>query len=92
MKKVILFISLFLLFPLVSFANSDITNRLSGRILLQVENSGEAWYVNPVNKNRYFLGRPSDAFRVMRELGTWYFGKNFNFLMGWLKNLSEEYS
>ncbi|MBI4122030.1 MAG: hypothetical protein HY461_01730 [Parcubacteria group bacterium] len=43
--------------------------RLSGRILLQVESHGEAWYVNPVDQKRYFLGRPADAFRVMREQG-----------------------
>ncbi len=42
--------------------------RLSGKILLQVENSGEAWYVNPKDLKRYYLGRPADAFRIMREL------------------------
>jgi len=42
---------------------------MSGRILLQVEKNGEAWYVSPGNNFRYFLGRPADAFRVMRELG-----------------------
>lgn len=40
----------------------------AGRILLQVENSGEAWYVNPSDLKRYYLGRPSDAIRIMREL------------------------
>ncbi|MEK7122773.1 MAG: hypothetical protein AAB855_02850, partial [Patescibacteria group bacterium] len=45
------------------------TRRLAGSILLQVEEKGEAWYVHPVNLKRYFLGRPADAFRVMRELG-----------------------
>jgi len=89
MRILILFIGLFLLFPLASFADSDITSRLSGRILLQVEDSGEAWYVNPVNKNRYFLGRPSDAFRVMRELGLGISEKNFNSFNGVApKNLS----
>ncbi|MFA6194439.1 MAG: transglutaminase-like domain-containing protein [Patescibacteria group bacterium] len=42
---------------------------LNGRILLQVEAHGEAWYVNPVNGYRYYLGRPDDAFNVMRSLG-----------------------
>lgn len=89
MRILILFIGLSLLFPLASFADSDITSRLSGRILLQVEDSGEAWYVNPVNKNRYFLGRPSDAFRVMRELGLGISEKNFNSFNGVApKNLS----
>ena len=49
--------------------NDALVNRLSGRILLQVQKHGEAWYVNPANKKRYFLGRAADAFAVMRSLG-----------------------
>lgn len=49
--------------------DSDLTNNLSGRILLQVEANGEAWYVNPKDKRRYYLGRPADAFAVMRATG-----------------------
>lgn len=41
----------------------------SGRILLQVEGNGEAWYINPLNKQRYYLSRPKDAFAIMRTLG-----------------------
>lgn len=40
----------------------------AGKIFLQVENQGEAWYVNPGDLKRYFLGRPQDAFNVMRNL------------------------
>jgi hypothetical protein len=43
--------------------------RLSGRILLQVESNGEAWYVYPSNLRRYSLGRPSEALSVMSRLG-----------------------
>ncbi len=43
--------------------------RLAGRILLQVEAHGEAWYVDPATRTRRYLGRPADAFAVMRELG-----------------------
>lgn len=43
--------------------------RLAGRILLQVESRGEAWYVYPGDLRRYYLGRPQDAFQIMRELG-----------------------
>ncbi|PKM88516.1 hypothetical protein CVU83_01610 [Candidatus Falkowbacteria bacterium HGW-Falkowbacteria-2] len=46
-----------------------IASRLSGRILLQVQANGEAWYVNPLDAKRYFLGRPADAFELMRRLG-----------------------
>lgn len=44
-------------------------NSLSGMILLQVEQNGEAWYVNPADNHRYFLNRPADAFAVMQHLG-----------------------
>lgn len=46
----------------------NFAKRMSGSILLQVEGAGEAWYVNPTDLNKYYLGRPDDAFRIMREL------------------------
>ena len=42
---------------------------LSGAILLDVERNGEAWYIYPEDNKRYYLGRPNDAFQIMRELG-----------------------
>lgn len=42
--------------------------RLSGRILLQVESRGEAWYVNVKDNKKYYLGRPDDAFALMKKL------------------------
>lgn len=56
------------------------SNAQKGKILLQVENNGEAWYVNPADGKRYFLGRPSDAYAVMRELGLGISNTNFNSL------------
>ncbi len=53
----------------VSVLADSLPKRLAGRILLDVERNGEAWYVNPVDLRRYYLGRPLDAFRLMRELG-----------------------
>src|SRR5690606_10192202 len=47
----------------------SLRSRLSGKILLQVESKGEAWYVFPDTLKRFYLGRPEDAFKVMRELG-----------------------
>jgi len=40
-----------------------------GRILLDVEKNGEAYYIYPKDHKKYYLGRPDDAFRIMRELG-----------------------
>ncbi|MFA5131133.1 MAG: C39 family peptidase [Patescibacteria group bacterium] len=42
---------------------------LSGLILLDVEQNGEAYYIYPKNKQKYYLGRPADAFRIMSDLG-----------------------
>lgn len=66
MKKIALIIFL-LFFPFLSRA--AIANDLNGRILLDVERNGEAWYIYPNDLKRYYLGRPADAFGVMRELG-----------------------
>jgi hypothetical protein len=52
----------------IAYADS-LASRMSGKILLQVEENGEAWYVSPDNSQRYFLGRPEDAFQIMRKLG-----------------------
>ncbi|MEI7451818.1 MAG: hypothetical protein WCK37_01290 [Candidatus Falkowbacteria bacterium] len=62
---------------LVKKISAALSARLSGRILLQVESKGEAWYVNPLNKMKYFLGRPADAFTIMRKLGLGISNKDF---------------
>ncbi len=49
--------------------DSALRSRLSGKILLQVESNGEAWYVYPKDLKRYYLGRPADAFAIMSDLG-----------------------
>lgn len=49
--------------------DTALRKQLSGYILLQVEKNGEAWYVYPKNQRRYYLGRPADAFSIMRRLG-----------------------
>ncbi len=53
----------------VSLLDAAFAKKQAGKILLQVESKGEAWYINPDNNKRYFLGRPADAFNVMRSLG-----------------------
>lgn len=68
-KKFTIFILCSLLAINIVHAEESMATKLKGRILLQVEENGEAWYVNPVNLKRYYLGRPDDAFSVMRELG-----------------------
>lgn len=46
-----------------------LSQRLSGRILLQVEEQGEAWYIEPRSQKRYYMGRPDDALALMRYFG-----------------------
>lgn len=69
MSKRILVIIFILLLPFGFVQAATLSVQLAGRILLQVEANGEAWYVNPADSFRYFLGRPADALTVMRELG-----------------------
>ena len=52
----------------------------AGKILLQVQNHGEAWYINPADNKRYFLGRQADAFSLMRKLGAGISNKDFSSL------------
>jgi len=48
--------------------DKKLISNLSGRILLQTENNGEAWYLNPIDSKRYYLGRPEEAFAIMQQL------------------------
>lgn len=72
-KKILLllFLCFFTLSPLLVAAaeTSSLADKLKGRILLQVEAKGEAWYINPESRKRFFLGRPTDAYRLMRRHG-----------------------
>jgi len=54
---------------LITKIDNSLSKRVSGNILLQVEKNGEGWYVNPDNTKKYYLGRPADAFSIMRNLG-----------------------
>jgi len=60
---------LLLLIPMFIYA-AGMDEKLSGRILLQVEDEGQAWYVEPETGERAFLGRPQDA-PVMNTMLYW---------------------
>ncbi|MFA4819089.1 MAG: putative Ig domain-containing protein [Patescibacteria group bacterium] len=49
--------------------NSRLTNRLRGRILLQVKSLGQAWFVNPADSRRYYMPDGEAAWQIMRYLG-----------------------
>jgi len=51
----------------IASAQTTLAQKLAGRILLQVQSHGEAWYVNPNDLKKYYLGRPTDAFNLMKQ-------------------------
>jgi len=46
----------------------SLADKLKGKILLQVENRGEAWYVNPEDGRRYYMPDGEAAYEIMRFL------------------------
>lgn len=50
-------------------ATNKIANQVKGTILLQVEQHGEAWYVDPTTCTRVYMKDGSAAYSIMRELG-----------------------
>ncbi|MFZ4631819.1 MAG: hypothetical protein ACOYL8_01260 [Patescibacteria group bacterium] len=48
--------------------STALANKLKGRIVLQVENHGEAWYINPTDGYRYYLASGEAAYQIMRQL------------------------
>lgn len=67
-KAIIFLLVLSLLIPLAS-TKAAATNNLNGKILLQVESKGEAWYVNPKDGKRYYMANGDQAFQIMKTLG-----------------------
>lgn len=46
----------------------NFANKLKGKILLQVESRGEAWYINPADGRRYYMQDGESAYEIMRFL------------------------
>lgn len=53
----------------VNIVDESLAKQLSGRILEQIEDKGQIWYVWPENFQRYFIDRPEDAQRLFEDLG-----------------------
>ena len=53
----------------VTRVDNILTNRLRGKILLQVESHGEAWYVRPDNGKRIYMKDGVAAYGLMRNIG-----------------------
>ncbi len=47
---------------------NNLGQTLKGKILLQVESRGEAWYINPDDGKRYYMKNGDSAYQIMRFL------------------------
>lgn len=45
------------------------SKKQAGKILLQVEDKGQAWYVNPRDNKKHYMADGNQAFSIMRTLG-----------------------
>lgn len=57
--------------------NVQAANNLSGRILLQVQDKGQAWYINPANNQRYFLKASDESVSELVKIGLGVSNKDF---------------
>lgn len=60
-------LSLFFIFSTAQAVDIELTQRLRGFILLQVEENGEAWYVVPQQDARIYMKNGEVAYDVMRN-------------------------
>lgn len=50
-------------------SDSTILGKTKGHILLQVQQHGEAWYVDPITAKRYYMKDGPTAYQMMRSFG-----------------------
>lgn len=60
------------------YTSSSLLNRVRGYILLQVQEHGEAWYVDPVSDKRYYMKDGPTAYQMMRSFGLGVSEKDYN--------------
>ncbi|MEI7620096.1 MAG: L,D-transpeptidase family protein [Candidatus Falkowbacteria bacterium] len=78
LSLIVAFFVFFLAVPALAFPEDNLSSRLNGKILLDVDNNGEAWYVYPGDFHRYYLGTPEDAYSIMRNLSLGVSNDNFS--------------
>jgi len=54
---------------------------LKGRIFLQVDRNGEAWYMNPVDGKKYWLNTQDDMSNLIKKFGLGVSNYNFSLLV-----------
>ncbi len=55
--------------PVRTSSDSTLLGKTRGYILLQVEQRGEAWYVDPITAKRYYMKDGPTAYQMMRSFG-----------------------
>jgi V8-like Glu-specific endopeptidase len=71
--------------------DSIFAKKQSGKILLQVESHGEAWYVNPKDEKRYYMANGDKAYDLMRNFGVGITNKDLDKIKA-NKTLAKKYS
>jgi parallel beta-helix repeat protein len=72
----LIFIFICGLSPMNFSCAQSLKEKLSGKILLQVESNGEAWYVDPSTYKRHYMADGNAAYDIMRNLGVGITDKN----------------
>ena len=49
--------------------DEKLTARLKGKILLQTEQNGEAWYIDPVTGQKFYLSDGNSAYQALKAFG-----------------------
>jgi len=78
LRVIIFLLGIVLLTPATHVKAATVSSNLKGKILLQVESHGEAWYVNPKDGKRYYMANGDEAFQIMKTLGVGINNKDWN--------------
>jgi hypothetical protein len=84
MKKYLLAISIILLFfsfcPIKKAGAADWPVKLKGWFVLQSQDKGQLWYINPVDSEKYYFYNADSLFKIVKAVGLGISNKNFNSL------------
>lgn len=93
MKKITKAILVFILMlsPVTMLRAETMANRLKGRIIIQTESKGEAYYVHPTSTDAYYMANGDEAYKVMRNLGIGITNKDLDRIKS-SKTIAKKYS
>jgi len=80
LQKIFLVAFFFCFIAIMPVNATTLNQKLKGRILLQVESHGEAWYINPDDLQPYYMANGDDAFNLMRRFGLGITNKDFDLM------------